>query len=171
MNRIFIILFFVPFVSYSQVKSFDELKKINSPDQFRRVAIENNYKKNNTMINDSDTSIYLSYGVNLKLGDRGYNVSPYWAEYFISDTPFEYAKKDEWIFQYADLQIRRNEGIYHFDRIVEQIKDKCSFFDILENYDGEEYVTYSCPGSSYKGKIGYTTKDGDGFIAHFLRYD
>ena len=37
----------------------------------------------------------------------------------------------------------------------------------IMNYNGTDYVTYSCPASKYDGKIGFMISEGSGFIRHF----
>jgi len=53
-----------------------------------------------------------------------------------------------------------------YDKILSVVKDKCTFFEIL-NYKGDDYVCYSCPESTYKGKIGFMIQDEQGFIRTF----
>ena len=43
-----------------------------------------------------------------------------------------------------------------FDGILEQVKNKCTFYDFKEEfYTKKEYICYTCPGSAFPGKIGF----------------
>ena len=53
-----------------------------------------------------------------------------------------------------------------YDLIVKDIKEKCKYYKII-NYNGTDYVTYSCSESSYKGKIGFMVEEGQGIVRHF----
>ena len=53
-----------------------------------------------------------------------------------------------------------------YDLIVSDIKEKCKYYKII-NYKDEDYVSYSCSDSSYKGKIGFMISEGDGYVRHF----
>ena len=53
-----------------------------------------------------------------------------------------------------------------YDLITKDIKEKCKYYKI-QNYNGVDYVTYSCSDSSYKGKIGFVIEEGSGIIRHF----
>jgi len=44
MKKRLLLLLFIPLVSFAQVNSFEDLKTINSLEQFKRVLIENRYE-------------------------------------------------------------------------------------------------------------------------------
>ena len=54
-----------------------------------------------------------------------------------------------------------------YNIIIEKIKKNCKYYDVL-NENGDDYVCYSCPQSTYKGKIGFTKSDGSGMIKHII---
>ena len=164
MKKLLIVLLIIPSIGNSQVKSFNDLKQINSAQQFKRVVLENGYEKNPK---NDDVEVFLSYGIGLSKLNNGYYSASYWAEYFIADAGFG-IKENEWSFQFNDLSYDRKNGISYFDIIVDEIKKQCKFYQVNEDQYGNEIVLYSCPGSSYQGKIGFYTNEGDGRIKHLI---
>ena len=70
--------------------------------------------------------------------------------------------RDKFIFLGTDDDTSKNP----YDLIVKDIKEKCNYYKII-NYNGIDYVSYSCSESSYKGKIGFVVSEGSGIIRHF----
>ena len=165
MKKLLLLLLIIPSIGNSQVKSFDDLKQINSAQQFKRVVLENGYEKNPR---NDNVEIYLSYGINLKKRNDGYYGASYWGEYFIGDDNRFGIKKNEWRFEFPDLSYDRKNGICYYDIIVDEIKNQCKFYKVDEDQYGNEIVLYSCVGVSYQGKIGYYTDEGDGNIKHLI---
>ena len=81
-EKLFLLLLIFPSIGNSQVKSFNDLKQINSAQQFKRVVLENGYEKNPR---NDNVEIFLSYGIGLKKRNNGYYGASYWGEYFIGD--------------------------------------------------------------------------------------
>ena len=52
-----------------------------------------------------------------------------------------------------------------YDEIVKNIKEKCKYHKVI-NYDGIDYVTYSCSESTKE--IGFVISEGMGLIRHFV---
>ena len=79
---------------------------------------------------------------------------------------------DEWTFQFS-----RGSGLLEalatmfrgYDLIFDEVKERCEFFGIVKFKD-EDYACYSCPESSYKGKIGFRVDEDSGIIRHFTKY-
>ena len=165
MKKLLFFLLIIPSIGNSQVKSFDDLKQINSAQQFKRVVIENGYEKNPR---NDNVEIFLSYGIDLKKQTNGYYGSSYFGEYFIGDDNIFGIKKDEWNFQFSDLSYYRKNGICYYDIIVDEIKNQCKFYKVDEDKYGRDIVLYSCAGSTYKGKIGFFTNENTGFIKHLI---
>ena len=133
-----IILLFIPFISFSQ--TYKDLMSIKSLDTFKKVAIENNYRY------ESKDSL------------RGL------IEYVYEDKKMLYyhLKSDTF-----NLIVRPKYEKKVYDEIYDNVKNKCSFYKII-NYRGDDYACYSCPESSYKGKIGFVIEEGRGIIRHFI---
>ena len=53
-----------------------------------------------------------------------------------------------------------------FNRTLEQVKSKCTFFDIIED-EGKEYICFNWTGSAFPGKIGFARGDKSDFIETF----
>ena len=64
------------------------------------------------------------------------------------------------------IGVETNHSKNPYDLIVNNIKQKCKYYKII-NYNGIDFVTYSCSESSYKGKIGFVISEGQGLIRNF----
>jgi len=121
---------------------------VNSLDGFIKVMIENKYE-----FNDVDENDNVSYGFNLVKDEENGNKSEKWGSY---------NEDGSWIIQFNDRKtIIYKRGDY--DDIVESIKDKCSYVDIVDGL----YVSYSCEESEFDGKIGFMISDSNGYIRYF----
>ena len=163
MKKLLFILMIIPISGISQVKSFSDLKQISSAQQFKRVVLENGYSKNPK---NNYPEVFLSYGIGLQKMDDGYYGATYWGEYFTENDPMG-NKKNEWNFQFPRC-INQNRVCY-YKLIVAEIRKQCKFYKVAEDNYGREFVLYSCPGSSYQGKIGFhQDEDGYGKIKHLI---
>ncbi len=148
------LLFFISLVSFGQVDSFKDIQGISSLDQFKRVMIENNYQ----FTEEEDGWIW--YGINPSKDEDDRWVSRYWGGYNTST--------NQWTLQYS-------EGLFNFggyEDIFDEVKERCKFFKIVKFIGADpqlsgEYACYSCPESSYKGKIGFRLYENTGIIRHF----
>ena len=132
-----ILLLFIPFISFSQ--TYKDLMSIKSLDTFKKVAIENNYR----------------YESKDSLRDL--------IEYVYEDKKMLYYHlKDDGF----NLIVRPKYEKKVYDEIYDNVKNKCSFYKII-NYRGDDYACYSCPESSYKGKIGFRASAEWRWIKHF----
>ena len=96
-------------------------------------------------------------------------MSYFYAVYFTED--FKYDFKGEWYFTFdcPNLKKELNANCI-YDKIVEEIKKQCKFYKVFE-FNGKEVILYGCPGSSYKGKIGfYIDAFGNRVIRHFTSW-
>tara|TARA_B110000879_G_C10819118_1_gene373412 strand:+ start:42 stop:572 length:531 start_codon:yes stop_codon:yes gene_type:complete len=174
MKKLLLLLLIVPSIGNSQVKSFDDLKQINSVQQFKKVVLENGYEKN---LENVYEEFYLSYGVGLEKQNNGATDesdtwgASYWASYITAEDLYSKLRDDkpnEWAFEFPDLSYDRKNGICYYDIIVDEIKNQCKFYKVGEDERGREIVLYSCVGTSYQGKIGYLTDKGLGIIKHLI---
>jgi len=149
MKRLLLLLF-IPILSYSQ--TFDELKMVNSLDDFKKVMIENKYEFDEI---SSDGS--WMYGFNMIRDSVKGNGSEKWGSYY-EDGGWRilFNKRNTIIYQLGD-----------YDDILESIKDECSYEGIKKYYKNNDYVTYSCDESKFDGKIGFMISEGSGFIRYF----
>ena len=146
MKRLLLLLF-IPVLSFSQ--NFDELKLIDSLDDFKKVMIENKYEFIEV---DEDGSWVYGYNVfeveGEKLGEK------YGNYYKDGSWKIQFNEKNTLIFKLGD-----------YDDIVEEIK-KCDYVGIEKFYKNNDYVTYNC-NRDINGKIGFMIVDGNGFIRYF----
>ena len=178
MKRLLVLVLLLPTLFNAQVKSFDDLMHLNSESQFIKTCVENGY----VLVNKGDYKLqYMntpSYSGDELLGAQ------YWGFYCYGSDIYTGLKKNEWAFDFADLNYQRNYGICEYDIIYKQVKSKCKFYGIIEldysTYNRNEksnVVCYSCPGSTYNGKIGFlemeilnteATKMTNGIIFHLI---
>ena len=140
MKNLFFALLFVPIMSFGQEITFDELMSINSIDTFKRVVIENSFEY-------SSEDNYIRYGYKLDTNKKGEDVASKWASYGkeFGNFLFQFIK-DGWV----ELE---------YNRIVSDIKSKCEYFEV-----NDEYVIYNCDDSTFEGQIGFKTYEGFGYV-------
>ena len=147
-----LLLLFVPFISFSQ--TFKDIMSINSVDMFKKVAIENGYEYDGVI-----EDVTVSYGFDISRDSVEGDKASKWMKYKLTDDSFGLKLARTNFFEIFDPK-------NPYDLIVKNIKQKCKYYKII-NYNGTDYVTYSCSESSYKGKIGFVVSDGVGLIRHF----
>ena len=184
MKKLLLLLLFIPLVSFGQV-TYDDLMSIKSVETFKKVVIENGYEYDST-----DDNGIIWYGYNITKDSIEGNRSPKWASYQKSDGAFRFklsrttqsfqaSGSGKMIYQVIGYHLGKLVGKLvnylksdtdnsknEYDLIVDDIKAKCKYFEIIEN-NGNNYITYSCSDSSYKGKIGFVIEEGSGIIRHF----
>tara|TARA_B110000259_G_C13896802_1_gene355208 strand:+ start:301 stop:789 length:489 start_codon:yes stop_codon:yes gene_type:complete len=162
MKKILLLLLFIPLMSVGQI-TYNDLMSINSVDTFKRVVIENGFEF------DSSNDDTIWYGWNIVKDSINGNKSSKWAKYTPSTGAFIFTiSRTDILSSWAKTNPDNSNNEY--DLIVEEIKSKCKYFEIKKN-DGNDFVTYSCSESSYKGKLGFMVAEGSGFIRHFPPQD
>lgn len=154
MKKLIILLF--PFFTFSQI-TYKDVMSINSEKMFKKVMIENSFEKDG--IDDG----WITYGLYIQRDSINGDKAKKWSNYKLDDDSFLLR------FSIGGLLGLTYESDYYI--IVNEIKKKCTYYDIIEytNSDGvvNDYVCYSCSESKYKGKIGFMISDGAGHIRHF----
>ena len=161
---ILLVMFLVPLLSFSQ--TYKDVMSISSVDMFKKVVIENGYEYDST---DND---WITYGYEIMRDSIEGNKSSKWTSYN--------TKNDNWSFRlsrtdalgslagvFLGVQSETDNSKNPYDLITDNIKEKCKYYKI-QNYNGIDYVTYSCSESSYKGKIGFAISEGKGIIRHLI---
>ena len=147
-------LLLLPVVAFSQV-TYEEIMSINSIDTFKRVAIENGYSRQDEMEEyDTDEINVIFYTLNDRSSDE---------EKIISLSMYD-KDNGQFIFVFGQAELKIFDT---YEIIVSDIKEKCDYYKII-NFNNVDYVAYSCPDSKYKGKIGFTRDEGDGYIMHMV---
>jgi hypothetical protein len=148
-------MLFIPILSYSQI-TYDEVMSIDSTDSFIRVMIENGYEKIDSrsddslsvyginLTTDSMSSSFCFYGLHSKNYVLGFNRKTFLTE----------------------LGIGEDNSDNPYDLIIEIIKRRCKYHKIITD-DDTDWVSYSCVDSKYIGVVGFTIKDGWGYIRNF----
>ena len=155
MKKLILILLFVPLVSLGQTFDYNDLKYINSEKQFKRFSFENEFVK------VEEYESYMTYAQNW---DKEKAVAGIWSYYYPKTGRFEF----------QIVKNRDGSSADSFNRVLEQVKAKCTFYDIKEDGYGEfkkEYICYSCPGSSFPGKIGFARGEKNDYIETFTNFE
>ena len=144
---------------YSQI-SYKDVMSIKSVDMFKKVVIENGYEYESL-----DEEGWLTYGFNIVKDSIEGSKSSKWMLYNTKDDRFTLSFGRRTVLgNFFGTEDDTSENPY--DLIVKDIKEKCKYYKII-NYNGIDYVSYSCSESSYKGKIGFVVSEGYGLIRHF----
>lgn len=163
MKNILFLLLLIPILSHSQI-TYKDVMEIKSVDMFKKVVIENGYEF------DRKEGDWIIYGYNILRDSLEGNRSTTWGRYNSVD--------DRWSLLFSRTSLLGeflgidNDTSNPYDLIVDNIKSKCKY-DKIVNYkpgyeeEGDDYVTYSCSESKYKGKIGFVIVQGWGVIRHF----
>ena len=160
MKRLLLLLI-IPTLSYSQI-TYEDVMSINSEKTFKRVMIENGFE-----YEDTDNNQYVWYGMNIVKDSVKGSQSSFWGSYYKRNGEFEFqiSLRSSFGLDFFGKQIESEDNVY-ID-IMKKIKKNCKYYDVL-NENGSDYVCYSCPQSTYKGKIGFTKSDGFGMIKHII---
>ena len=123
---------------------------INSVDTYKKVVTKNGYDfgiENDTII---------GYGIGVTKDSLG---EYYWNEWI------EYDKTDDGFRVRFDVDKGNSSDTYNI--LIDEIKNNCTFYDTLKKDEWiYDYLGYSCPQSTYKGKISYVITDSISYITH-----
>ena len=126
---------------------------INSIDTFKRVAIENGYSRQDEMegvdVTDYNLILYTLESAN--------------SEDYLAGCLY-FKDTGEFIFIFAKQEYN---FLDNYENIVSDIKENCDYYKII-NVNGNDYVAYDCADSEYKGKIGFTRIETNGYIMHLV---
>ena len=155
MKKLLLILLCAPMIGFGQDFDFNDLKGINSLKQFKKFSFEKEFTK-------TEESIYdLTYAQRY---NKETEAAVVWSHYYLEPSYKDYQTFD---FQLAKL----TDGSSHssFNRTLEQVKKSCTFYDFKEYGYGEkkEFICYTCPGSKYPGKIGFSRGENNDYIQVF----
>ena len=132
-------------------KDFDykDLKNINSAKLFKKFCFEKEFTKL-----ESQQFLILRYAQGY---DSDNEVANVWAYYYPNNT-----------FSMTTFRNVNGSSVESFNNVLNQVKKICKFYDFKDDVNGWEYICYSCPNSSFKGKIGFLRgKDGSDTIQTF----
>ena len=163
-------LLLVGYSSLAQIKSFDDLRGIDSEEAFIRVCLENGYEKSYYSSEKSLIYQYVKDEALYTIKDTIKHTEAmtiYGKTFEGFDTEY---KKGEWHFWELDLNTKRKNGNSYYDKILAEVKNECTLFEL-----NEEEITYDCPaegwftdGVKFKGKLVFFIADNTGVIKHFF---
>jgi hypothetical protein len=154
MKKLLFLLFFIPLVSFGQIFDYNDLKDINSEKQFKRFSFEKEF------IKTDEGKTYLTYA---QLWNKEEDKAVIWSYYY----------RKTGLFSFQIVKNRDGSSSDSFNRVLEQVKNKCTFYDIKEVGSGEykkEFICYTCPGSAFPGKIGFARDDSNDYIETFTDF-
>ena len=162
-------LLLVGYSSLAQIKSFDDLRGIDSEEAFIRVCLENGYEN----ISSNDENLFYEYVKDIAGYTRKDTIKYIEAMTILGRTfegyDIEY-KKGRWYFEEHDLKTKRKNGNSYYDKILAEVKNECTLFEI-----SDDVLIYECPeegwftdGVKFKGRLNFFTMDTMGIISHSL---
>jgi len=166
-----IIAIFFPSLTFAQTceLKLKDIRTIDSQQNFERVLIENNFqranleelgwKKEAEKLSKKDT-LFLAYTFE---GETKYTYSQQTIlafGYFPSKN-----KMDSGDNFYLGFVISNPEDKYSvYSMIFSEVKEKCSFDEVIHNKNGQSASFYNCPNANFRGKIGFSIVDDNGMI-------
>ena len=155
MRKLILLLLFIPLVSFGQTFNYNDLKDINSEKQFKRFSFENEFLK---------TAEYTNYLTYAQRYDKEEDTAGIWSYYYLKTGLFSFQL------------VKKYDGSSNdsFDRVLEQVKKNCTFYDFKEDGYGEykkEFACYTCPGSAFPGKIGFARGAESDYIETFTDFN
>ena len=118
MKKLLFLLLFIPLVSLGQIFDYNDLKDINSEKQFKRFSFEKEFVK----VKENES--YMTYA---KKWNKEEDTASEWSYY--------YPKTGLFSFQISKYP--NGSSGDSFNRVLEQVKAKCTFYDIKEEGYGE----------------------------------
>ncbi len=160
--RILIILLFISFNGFTQ--SYKEVMSIKDIDSFKKVCIENNYE------------LFTPQKLKEEL-ERAEETIPEDSINMLFEDVVWYRKGDDRMFYQTDkdafsIQIYRETLwgtpiVNDYNDLLEDVKKNCKYVKIITTDTGNDYASYSCAESLYKGKIGFRIDGREGIIWTF----
>ena len=151
MKKLTLLLLLIPLVSFGQIKTLNDLLKINNLNQFKRICIENGYEKNKYQPRDNMVEYYL----NPTYSDNDVEKAEGAAIYYTNNNNFR-------IMFYKTPVLGVN---LDYESIFDEVKNECEFYDITTTIEGNDYSTYSC---TLIGKYGFREDEGWSNILYFV---
>ena len=155
MKKLILLLLFIPLVGFGQTFDYNDLKDINSEKQFKRFSFEKEFVKT------EEYSYMVTYAQNYS---KEKDKAEVWSHYYSKTGLFSFQ-----LFKNYD-----GSSDDSFNRVLEQVKKKCTFYDFKEDGFGDfkkEFICYTCPGSAFPGKIGFARGAENDYIETFTNFN
>ena len=166
--RILLILLLASFNGFTQ--SYKEVMSIKDLDSFKKVCIENNYE------------LVTPQKVKQELEDAGETMPEDSINMLFEDVVWYRKGDDRMLYQTSDngqldkdafsIQINRETLwgtpiVNDYNDLLEDVKKNCKYVKIITTETGNDYASYSCAESLYKGKIGFRVDGREGIVWTF----
>lgn len=144
---ILIFALIVSFASFGQDADFSyyDIKDISSLKLFKKFCFEEGFKK----VKENDIRNLYAFNYDPEEG------ATVWVAY-----------NDSNLFQFQFTAYVNGKSYDVFESLVNQVKKNCQFYDVYDE-SGDDYICYSCPDATYKGKIGFRRGEGTDYIRTF----
>ena len=155
MKKLILLLLFIPLVSFAQVNSFEDLKTINSLEQFKRVVIENRYEIY-TLTDENDGGLLsLFYGFpithafkNLRRNNGVPDFDSFVSYAFYSEVPIPKESLEELSKLMDEGEDSENDEINEIQNQFKKLfmnfpkKDDWSISYVFDDYDSDRAFKY-----------------------------
>lgn len=141
----------LPALGFSQ--TFEEIITMTDVERFRKVMIENDYKRH------SADSLEIEYAYGLEKDSLGNYLANRWGSYHL--------KSDSWRLQFLNNFFGNSD---EYDEIYREVKENCDFTEIIEFNDSTEAVAYNCQDTKLQGVLALH-KDEDRSIIWHLNFE
>ena len=134
----------LPALGFSQ--TFEEIITMTDVERFRKVMIENDYKRHST------DSIRIVYADGLEKDSLGNYIAYRWGSY---------------LFKTKSWRLKSYSGFFgnsDYDEILSKVKENCEFSQIIEFNDSIEAVAYKCQDTKLQGLISLHKGSDDGYF-------
>tara|TARA_Y100001958_G_scaffold157379_1_gene152320 strand:+ start:765 stop:1244 length:480 start_codon:yes stop_codon:yes gene_type:complete len=155
--RKLLILLFISFNGFTQ--TYKEVMSIKDIDSFKKVCIENNYELLNA---EKLMELFDDEGIAYQEDSLPYQDIIFYRKG--NDRMLYQPDTDEFSIQ-IDRQTILGTGVY--DYLLDKVKDDCEYVKIITSENGNEYATYSCAESLFKGNFGFRIDGSHGIIWTF----
>ena len=136
-------------------------EKINIKYSTKLLTFNDKDWSGHRLSSNRETGLVNSLGISWNTNKLKFDINIYNQDYVLDKSDI----RSSFGLDFFGKQIESEDNIYN--DIMEKIKKNCKYYDVL-NENGNDYVCYSCPQSTYKGKIGFTKIDGSGMIKHII---
>lgn len=150
MKKIIQLLYLIPVIAFGQITSFDELKEVNSRDQFLKISIENGFEKVSEESVNKGKGLMISYAHKLSQDEKNANQFFWWIE--------NSAVGNSWMLTLADQAL--------YSELLKSINTECEFSAVV-NYYFNDMACYSC--AELEAVIGVYKDDRYGYVNRFTR--
>tara|TARA_Y100001958_G_C20781302_1_gene252835 strand:+ start:40 stop:534 length:495 start_codon:yes stop_codon:yes gene_type:complete len=160
--RTLIILLFISFNSFGQ--TFDDLIKITSIEEFKRLCIEEGYQAQSFI-----DRLQKEIDVEIEDSDRALMEDNFTYYVFGNDEIIAFYDKSTPTFSFTfrlPFMWKELSTYDGYKSISNRIKNEC-YYQKIVNVAGIDYATYNCTEASFDGDIGFAVQEDAGWVRYF----